>query len=329
MSLSEDLRRLADCKTNIKQAIQDKGVQVTSDRFEQYPEFIRTIDTDKWKSILIDTISIPPNEEYGIFNNEIAQLFEEGAIQRIAPYAFFYKSFDIHGMGEMNLRNIETIPRSAFEGCQNVPKIIGENVRKIEDNGFNGCSWKTCEVVFPQCTQLGQGVFTDCQNLTSITLNTENIIDSIGDSCFGGNPNLRRVDMVWGNSIPSRTFHGCPELEYIGDTNEVVDIGLLAFSGCTSMTHYHFPHCSHLDNLVFLHNTNLQVISFVGVDQVVEFYSSLDYLDSGELFSGNGDPEDPTEYSIIVPDSLYDEWIANEKWAKYADHIVKESEFGV
>ena len=45
MSLSEDLRRLADCKTNIKQAIQDKGVQVTSDRFEQYPEFIRTIET--------------------------------------------------------------------------------------------------------------------------------------------------------------------------------------------------------------------------------------------------------------------------------------------
>ena len=45
MSLSEDLKRLANCKTNIKQAIQDKGVQVTSDRFEQYPEFIRTIET--------------------------------------------------------------------------------------------------------------------------------------------------------------------------------------------------------------------------------------------------------------------------------------------
>lgn len=53
-----------------------KGVTVDTDQFERYPEFIRTIDTDKWKSILIDTISIPPDEEYGIFNNEIAQLFE-------------------------------------------------------------------------------------------------------------------------------------------------------------------------------------------------------------------------------------------------------------
>ena len=153
------------------------------------------------------------------------------------------------------------------------------------------------------------------------------MINSIEDSCFGSNPDLRRVDMVWGDSIPRYTFSDCPELEYIGVTNNVMDIGLLAFSGCTSMTHYHFPYCNRLDNMVFSRNTNLQVISFVGVGQVVEFYSSLDYLDSGELFSGYGDSGDPTEYSIIVPDDLYDEWIANEKWAKYADHIVKESEF--
>lgn len=323
MSLSEDLKRLANCKTNIKQAIQDKGVTVNTDQFERYPEFIRTIDTDKWKSILIDMISRTSDVDswYGVFSLEMAQLFEEGAIQRIAPYAFYHRLFDIQDMEEMNLGMVETISRGAFWGCRNVPKIIGENVREIGDDAFNECEWRTDEVVFPQCTRLGGAAFYNCPFLSSITLSTEQPVELVGNINFADNPDLRRVEMKWGNKIPSGTLGGCPVLEYIGDTNGVIEIENNAFSECTSMTHYHFPNCGTLGGNVFTHNTNLQVISFVGVGQVVQF--------DGELFSGYGDSEDPTEYSIIVPDSLYDEWIANEKWAKYADHIVKESEFGV
>ena len=32
------------------------------------------------------------------------------------------------------------------------------------------------------------------------------------------------------------------------------------------------------------------------------------------------------DYSIYVPDELYDEWIADSKWSNYADHIFKASE---
>lgn len=330
MSLSEDLRRLADCKTNIKQSIQDKGVTVDTDQFERYPEFIRTIDTDKWKSVLIDTISIPPDEEYGIFNNEIAQLFEEGAIQRIAPNAFFRKSFDIQGMEEMNLRNVETILWSAFEDCQNVPKIIGSEVREIGGRAFKGCSWKTGEVVFPQCTRLEDDAFMGCKNLISVRLSTDQPVEVWGADFFAIET-LTNVEIKWGEEIPPVVFGYCKQLENIGNTEYVKNIGESAFTDCISMTHYHFPSCERLYDYVFKHNTNLQVISFVGGDMMMV----PELSGEGWLFSAPNDtnqepdPLDPTEYSIIVPDDLYDEWITNEKWAKYADHIVKESEFGV
>ena len=32
-------------------------------------------------------------------------------------------------------------------------------------------------------------------------------------------------------------------------------------------------------------------------------------------------------YRIVVPDSLYDTWIATTGWSTIADHIVKSSEF--
>lgn len=327
MSLSEDLKRLANCKTNIKQAIQDKGVQVTSDRFEQYPEFINFIDTDKWKYPLQDLISSIYNEEYGIINEGIVDLLGFDGVDQIAPYALCYKSFDIGELDNMHLERAEIISQKAFWSCKNVPSIDGGNVREIGDNAFTDCVWMlvgeyTRNVSFPQCTRLGKEVFYNCQNLGYITLSTDQSVELDPNGyTFAGNEALTNVEMKWGNIIPFCACNGCLVLENIGDTTGVIEIDYNAFDGCTSMTRYEFPSCEILHSYVFTHNTNLQVISFVGVGQVVQF--------DGELFSGNGDPEDPTGYSIIVPDGLYNEWIANEKWAKYADHIVKESEFGV
>jgi hypothetical protein len=35
----------------------------------------------------------------------------------------------------------------------------------------------------------------------------------------------------------------------------------------------------------------------------------------------------PSDCKIVVPDALYDEWIAATNWSSYASNIVKASEF--
>jgi hypothetical protein len=35
----------------------------------------------------------------------------------------------------------------------------------------------------------------------------------------------------------------------------------------------------------------------------------------------------PSDCKIVVPDALYDEWIAATNWSTYAANIVKSSEF--
>ena len=44
------------------------------------------------------------------------------------------------------------------------------------------------------------------------------------------------------------------------------------------------------------------------------------------LSSSNGIQEKDYVSAIIVPDALYDEWIAASNWSTYADYIYKASE---
>ena len=37
----------------------------------------------------------------------------------------------------------------------------------------------------------------------------------------------------------------------------------------------------------------------------------------------------PSDCKIVVPDSLYDSWIAATNWSTYASKIVKASEFNI
>lgn len=313
MSLSEDLRRLADCKTNIKSAIEEKGVQVTSDLFEVYPLFISMIEGGSPEP------EPEPDWDEGMLEQLVNDLSE---MSGVLP-AYTFRRRDFFGANELQL-NVSRIGKGAFQECKNIVKVTG-GVEQVGDEAFQNV-WANSpymEIEFPNCNSVGIRAFANIMALTKVTLKTDESVQvSMEDNLFGGCENLQEVHMKWGGEIPMNTFTLCRSLGYIGDTTDVRWIGSSAFMDCVDMRQYHFPSCEFLQDGVFNHNTNLEVISFVGVSQVVQFENE------GWLFSSGGDdPDDPTEYSIVVPDDLYDDWVADEKWAKYADHIVKESEF--
>lgn len=92
--------------------------------------------------------------------------------------------------------------------------------------------------------------------------------------------------------ISNHMFHHCESLTNIVIPNSVTSISSDAFQYCNSITKYDFSKCTAVPSL-----------------------------------SGTGAFSDINGIcKIIVPDSLYDEWIAAPNWSNYADYIYKASE---
>ena len=84
-------------------------------------------------------------------------------------------------------------------------------------------------------TSIGEGAFSNCKSLTSITI--PNSVTSIGKGAFGGCRGLTSVTIP--NSVTSigkYTFYDCSGLTSVTIHNSVASIGEYAFSGCRGLT---------------------------------------------------------------------------------------------
>ena len=105
---------------------------------------------------------------------------------------------------------------------------------------------------------------------------------------------LQKVEI--GSNIPSigyMAFYYCFSLSSIVIPESVTSIEKYAFNYCYSMAFYDF---SNHTSVPTLSNTNA--------------FSSI-----------------PSDCKIIVPDSLYDTWIAETNWSRYAYNIIKKSDW--
>ena len=94
-------------------------------------------------------------------------------------------------------------------------------------------------------------------------------------------------------ALTTQSFQDCRALTKIKIPPLVATIGTNCFSGCTAMKYYDFRNVNVVPTL---DNTN----AFTGI---------------------------PTDCKIVVPDALYDGWIAATNWSYWASYIVKASDF--
>lgn len=180
----------------------------------------------------------------------------------------------------------------AFCECFSLTKIIIPNgVTSIGTYAFSGCSSLTSIVIPNSVTSIGNEAFAGIHTLTSIVISSG--VKSIRDSTFSGCSSLTNI--VIPNSVTSigtTAFYACYSLISIVIPNSVTSIGERAFGNCYSLTRCDFSQ-----------------------------HTIVPKLSGRATFSGvNG------LCKIIVPDSLYDEWIAATNWSTYADYIYKASE---
>lgn len=239
---------------------------------------------------------------------------------------------------------VKTIGKNAFANCANLRSIsLGSDVDYVGVRAFSNCSNLTNAVIsckkvgatFPQDAELPYksdgtfrryscydegpelfgGVFANCRNLTSVTINEG--VEYLGGRTFNGCDKLLRLDFpstlkgigsTMGKYVVSGSTDGqCPSLTY---TNSFIGF----CSGCTSLTaitindgiefigNRAFEDCFNLKNITILATTPPRLVYTLGTHP---------YPKAG--------PFDGTSCPIYVPTQSVDAY--KSAWTDYADRI--------
>lgn len=209
------------------------------------------------------------------------------------------------------------------------PQDFGEEIRGIESGGGNSWNadvvWNDDSVfgfdsmqeisIHEGVTTIGVRAFRYNTSLTKVVLpSTVTTIDSYS---FAGMTKLDNLLLPEGLiNIQSYVFNGTPFVEMIIPKG-VIRLNYGAFVNCTKLTKVIWKvetaNIISIGGSCFSGCTSLIYVSFPNIQKIPT-------LDNIQVFNN-------TTCKIVVPDSLYDAWIAATNWATYADRIVKASDF--
>ena len=169
---------------------------------------------------------------------------------------------------------IETSSNTLMAGCKNT--IIPNNVTSIGEGAFSGCSGLTSITIPNSVTSIGGSAFCGCSGLTSITI--PNSVTSIESAAFGYCSGLTSITIPNSvTSIGAWTFAYCSGLTSVIIGNGMTYIGMYAFQYCSGLTSVTIP------NSV----TSISAGAFSGCSALnsVTISNSVKYIATG-VFSG-------------------------------------------
>ena len=257
--------------------------------------------------------------------------------------------------------SVTSIAKSTFESCESLTNIeIPYGVKSIGESAFQDCSSLTSVEIPSSLESIGKYAFQDCSSLTSVEIpsSLENIeyhafygcsslvnviFDKtindlvIGEYAFCKCINLTNLE-IYRNviNIKQRAFQECTSLKkiYIEEVSEKLDKS--AFLGCTSLEEVHIKDIKEIGDYVFSECTSLKKIiienpssSFIietslfyncNSLQVVDFSKSSLIPEIEATFLLKPIPMN-NNLQILVPSSLYNEWINTTGWTYYKNYI--------
>ncbi len=177
-----------------------------------------------------------------------------------------------------------------------------------------GSGQKSKYVYIPSSvTSIGSSAFQSCSSLQSVTIPSS--VTSIGSSAFQSCSSLQSITIPSSvTSIGNYAFQSCSSLQSITIPDGVTSIGSSAFQSCSSIYFAEIKSDAKIDSRAY---------SFDGYKCRYDFRycTSIPILSSSNGLNSNSRVD-----FIIVPDALYDEWIAATNWVAYASKIKKASE---
>lgn len=162
---------------------------------------------------------------------------------------------------------------------------------------------------------------TDSYRLISISASANHgTYTTISGNLYEGNKLVRGVNnnIADGTAVIGRqAYRRCLSIDRVNIPNSVTALEEGAFQWATSLS---FPiiipkGITSIPNYCFYNDTKIPYFDF-------RAHEVIPTLVNASAFQGM-----PNSCKIVVPDALYDQWIAATNWSTYASRIVKASEF--
>lgn len=249
--LTDNLNRIASIKSDIKDAIEAKGVDMTGVSFPDYPEKIGEIQAGGGDLTQQDVTE--KNFTWSVINNRasfVASLiyFHNSYIQKVnLPECSIvlesaFTSCD--NLSEVSLPVCKTIHRYAFADCFSLTSVYAPECVSIYESAFQRCSIEY--VYFPNCTSIGYSAFTSCYNISYVSLPKCSIIS---EAVFANCSSLEDISLPACEIVQSRAFMSTGlSSVYLPSCKTVYSS---AFSGCSSLISVDLPVCSFIGNYAF------------------------------------------------------------------------------
>lgn len=225
---------------------------------------------------------------------------------------FFY----CYGLRNVSLPpSVTTISAKAFAYCYSLQSInLPPLITAINDNTFSDC-FSLSSVTIPQgCTMINSYAFNYCRSLSSVII--PNGVTTIGAYAFQYCSSLSSVEMPESvTSLLTYAFYMCESLNSIRLS-----------SGISTINEYTFAYNSVKKFVIPSSVTRISANAFA----YDRFTACFDFRASTAvptLENTSGFAGIVANTKIVVPDSLFDSWVAASNWSTYASKIVKASAY--
>lgn len=222
--LIDNLNIIESVKTDIKSAIENKGVDMTGVSFGSYPNKISEITTS--------FVTVP-------LNVSVNGTYNPG--QGIDGYSQVVVDVPISGWGQkdltegtieiINLDNSASfVASSAFQNNQNIQTVNLPYVTTVGASAFYRC-YSLSQVNLPVCSYIEDNAFYNCRLLNQVNLP---VCSYIGNSVFFNCFLLSQASFPLCEYIGSGAFRTCSLLSLSLPVCSY--IGVLAFYACSSLS---------------------------------------------------------------------------------------------
>ncbi|MBO5774071.1 MAG: leucine-rich repeat protein, partial [Clostridia bacterium] len=213
------------------------GCKSLRDRDGMIPETVTHIGTyaffatKLWETPTSDGLIYAGNWLVG-GKEDITDAIVKDGTKGISDYAF-NMCLMLTSLTGRGLENIEYIGQGAFRYCISLGSIIlGNNLKRIEDFTFYGCTELFSIELPPVLEYIGKSAFFRCGKLPSLDLSNTKV-ETIGKYAFYGCENLKTLNLGSKlEEVSERAFYNCLSLETINIPDNIKVIGERAFYGC-------------------------------------------------------------------------------------------------
>lgn len=235
------LKSLREVKLDGIREIQDNAFQGTGLTKVDFPSSLESIGTGAFQdSNNLQSISFPDDSQLNTIGssafNNCALTGELKLPKNLSTMldSAFYNNQHITKVDFTGNTNLKTIPSKAFEKSLSLTEIIfPTNLQTISDLAFHESRLQN--VTIPKTvTSIGNYAFQSCQSMTSLAFEESNENLTLGQGAFSGCNSLPSLTLNRSMEVGSSCFTGCASLQQLtiaNDSSTEISIKDNAFSG--------------------------------------------------------------------------------------------------